>query len=55
MDSRGKQDTSKALLDRPRVAELAANGYTDTQVGLMALLQFYYLQVKEGRCRKVKS
>lgn len=29
--SRGKQDTSRALLDRPRVAVLAANRYTDRQ------------------------
>lgn len=36
--SRGKQDTSRALLGRPRVAELAANTYTDmTQVSLEAL------------------
>ena len=27
--SRGKQDTSRALLGRPRVAELAVNKYTD--------------------------
>lgn len=27
--SRGKQDTPRALLGRPRAAELAANRYTD--------------------------
>lgn len=38
--SRGKQDTSRALLGRPRVAEVAANKYRDTtQVSLVALPQ----------------
>lgn len=38
MGSRGKQETSRALLGRPRVAEPATNKYTDmTQVSLAAL------------------
>lgn len=49
MGSRGKQDTSRALLGRPRVAEVAANRYTDTtQVSLVALPQSCHACVYTG-------
>lgn len=44
--SRGKHVTSRALLGRPRVAELAANRYMDTtKVSLMDLPQSCHASV----------
>lgn len=58
--SRGKQDISRALLGRLRVAELAVNRYTDRHStgepgGPPSILPCMYRKVNEGRCRKVKS